>query len=91
LRISWTSAKPGRIWFFGRGAGSDARYLSSDEFFQRVSQRSGVDLPPAVFQARVVVEVLGEAVSKSEIDDVRSQLPEDYQRTFESGRHSRMG
>jgi uncharacterized protein (DUF2267 family) len=30
-------------------------------------------------------------VSKGEIDDVRSQLPEDYQCTFESGRHGRMG
>jgi uncharacterized protein (DUF2267 family) len=77
-----------------------ARYLrqekrgqrfSADEFFQRVSQRSGADLPFAVFQARVVVEVLGEAVSKGEIDDVRSQLPEDYQRIFESGSHGRMG
>lgn len=65
-------------------AGTGERF-SSDEFFQRVSAREGVDLPDAVFHARAVIEVLCEAVSPGEIDDVRAQLPADYQRLFESG------
>lgn len=65
--------------------------FSSGEFFQRVSQRSGADLPDAVYQVRVVFEVLGEAVSKGEIDDVRQQLPEDYQRIFAAGSEGRVG
>jgi uncharacterized protein (DUF2267 family) len=64
--------------------------FSSDEFFQRVAERSGADLPDAVFQVRVVFKVLSEAVSKGEIDDIRAQLPQDYQRIFEAGSEGRM-
>ena len=64
--------------------------FSSDEFFQRVSERTGADLPDAVFQARVVLEVLGEAVSTGQLQDLRSQLPDDYQRIFRSGSEGHM-
>lgn len=56
--------------------------FSSDEFFRRVSEREGIDLQDAVYHARAVIEVLCEAVSSGEIEDVRAQLPEDYQRLF---------
>ncbi len=59
--------------------------FSLDEFFRRVSRREGADLPDAVFHARVVIEVLSEAVSKGEIDDVRAQLPTEFDELFESG------
>jgi uncharacterized protein (DUF2267 family) len=52
--------------------------FSLDEFFLRVSQREDVDLPQAVYHARVVMEVLSEAVSPGEMDDIRSQLPSEY-------------
>jgi uncharacterized protein (DUF2267 family) len=55
------------------------------EFFQRVSQGEGVDPAAAAFHARVVIEVLQEAVTGGEIDDVRTQLPDDYQMLFEAG------
>jgi uncharacterized protein (DUF2267 family) len=55
------------------------------EFFRRVSLREGVDLPAAVFHARAVIEVLSEAVSRGEIDDVRAQLPAEFDRLFEAG------
>jgi uncharacterized protein (DUF2267 family) len=64
------------------GSGSGERF-SSTEFFHRVCQKEGVDLPIAVYHARVVLEVLKEAVSPGEIDDVRAQLPADWQRLFE--------
>lgn len=58
-----------------------------DEFFRRVAERegAGVDLPEAVFHARVVMEVVQEAVSPGQIDDVRAQLPAEYDPLFEAG------
>lgn len=58
-----------------------------DEFFRRVAERegAGVDLPQAVFHARVVMEVVQEAVSPGQIDDVRAQLPAEYDPLFEAG------
>jgi uncharacterized protein (DUF2267 family) len=56
--------------------------FSLDEFFRRVSVREGVDLPKAIFHARMVISVLKEAVSQGEIDDVLSQLPPEYDRLF---------
>lgn len=53
-----------------------------DEFFWRVSQRAGLDLEDAALQARVVIGVLCEAVSMGEIENVRSQLPEDIRQLF---------
>jgi uncharacterized protein (DUF2267 family) len=70
-------------------AGIGARF-SLDEFFQRVSQREGIELPNAVHHARVVIEVLKESISPGEIDDIRSQLPSEYDPLFEAGSKGRM-
>jgi len=60
--------------------------FSLDEFFERVNEKDGgVDRPTAVYHARVVVEVLGDAVTQGVIDDVRSQLPDEYAPLFEAG------
>jgi len=59
--------------------------FSLEEFFRRVSQREGVDLPKAIYHARAVIEVLKEAISKGEMDDVRAQLPAEFDRLFEAG------
>ena len=64
--------------------------FSLDEFFRRVRIKEGVDLPDAIFHARVVMEVVSEAVSKGEMDDVRAQLPAEYDRLFESGSKGHM-
>lgn len=64
--------------------------FSLDEFFRRVSLREGVDLPDAIFHARAVIEVVSEAVSKGEMDDVRAQLPAEFDRLFESGSQGHM-
>ncbi len=64
--------------------------FSLEEFFRRVSQREGVDLPEAVFHARAVIEVLSEAVSQGEMDDVRAQLPAEFNRLFEAGSAGQM-
>jgi uncharacterized protein (DUF2267 family) len=69
-------------------AGSGIRY-SLDEFLQVVSRREGVELPKATFHTRAVMEVLGEAISSGEMDDIRTQLPPDYLPLFE-GSQGRM-
>jgi uncharacterized protein (DUF2267 family) len=59
--------------------------MSLQEFFNRISERTGANPPDAAFHARAVVDVLQDAVSKGEIDDVRAQLPEDLQMIFDAG------
>ena len=61
-----------------------------DEFFDRVSMREGVDLPVAVYHARVVMEVLTEAVSPGVLDKVRDQLPDEYDKLFQAGSRGKM-
>jgi uncharacterized protein (DUF2267 family) len=64
--------------------------FSLDEFFDRVCKEEGVDLPESVFHARVVMEVLGEAVGENTFIKLRAQLPEDWNRLFEAGSEGAM-
>jgi len=63
-------------------AGLGERF-SVEEFFQRVSECEGVDLPKAMYHAQAVIIVLCEAVSPGEMADVRAQLPAEFARLFE--------
>jgi uncharacterized protein (DUF2267 family) len=56
--------------------------FSSDVFLDRVSKREGIDLPVSVHHARAVLDVLQQAVSAGEVQNVLDRLPEDYQRLF---------
>jgi len=60
--------------------------MSLDDFFHRVSERENVPLPTAVYHARVVVEVLQEAVSLGEIEDVLAELPAEWAPLFGGSR-----
>jgi uncharacterized protein (DUF2267 family) len=62
------------------GAGES---FSLDEFFERVSEREGVELPEATFHARVVIGLLSEVVTMGEIENVRAQLPAEFRQLFE--------
>ncbi len=62
--------------------GSGERF-SVDEFFQRVSQKEGADLPDAVHHARAVMAVMSEAVTGGQVQDIRAQLPDEYGRLFD--------
>lgn len=63
-------------------AGTGAAY-SLDEFLHMVSRREGTDLPQATYHTRVVMEVLGEAISQGEVNDIRSQLSPEFNPLFE--------
>jgi uncharacterized protein (DUF2267 family) len=58
---------------------------SLEECLRRSNLRVGIDLPVAIFQSRAVIDVLGEAISKAEMDDVRAQLPAEFDRLCEAG------
>jgi uncharacterized protein (DUF2267 family) len=55
------------------------------EFFSRVAERECRPISEATYHARVVIEVLTEAVSAGEIGDVRRQLPADFAPLFDAG------
>ncbi len=73
----------------GRAAGEGEQF-SLDEFFQRVSNREGVDLPDATYHTRVVLEVLREAISPGEWEDMRAQLPPEFDRLLTAGSQGNM-
>jgi uncharacterized protein (DUF2267 family) len=53
------------------------------EFLQRVAERSRADQADAAFYAQVVLDVVDETTPASELQDVRDQLPADYDDLFE--------
>jgi uncharacterized protein (DUF2267 family) len=58
-----------------------------EEFFERISAKEGKDLSEASAHAKAVISVLCDAVTKGEIDDIRSQLPKDFDTLFEGTKH----
>lgn len=64
--------------------------MTLDDFMHKVSEREQVDLPDGAYHARVVVDVLQEAVSEGEIKDVLAELPEDFAPLFTSGSQGQM-
>ncbi|RKN39498.1 DUF2267 domain-containing protein [Streptomyces hoynatensis] len=59
--------------------------MQPDEFFDRVAQRAGADLPKATFEARCVMEVVGEATQGSLTGKVRQSLDEELADTLFAG------
>ena len=61
---------------------SSQKKFGLEEFFERVAIREQVSISDAAFHASAVVSVLCDAVTDGEIDDVRAQLPKEYNRLF---------
>jgi uncharacterized protein (DUF2267 family) len=76
---------PYEIGRFIREHATGFERFSVDEFFNRVTDREGIDKPEAVFHARAVLEVLREAVSAGQIEQIRNQLPGEFTTLFDSG------
>jgi uncharacterized protein (DUF2267 family) len=58
--------------------------FSVDEFFEKVSRAEGADLPDSVFHAKVVLDVVREAVGDATVDKVCEQLPDEWRRFFDA-------
>jgi uncharacterized protein (DUF2267 family) len=64
--------------------------FSLEEFLDQVSKEEAVDLPGSVYHARVVMEVLREAVGDETFNKLRAQLPDDWSRLFDAGSQGQM-
>jgi uncharacterized protein (DUF2267 family) len=58
-----------------------------DEFFLRISEEEECAVEEAAEHARAVIDVLCDAVTAGEIEDIKSQLPKDFAALFEGTRH----
>ena len=58
-----------------------------DEFFVRVSEEENCAVDEAVEHAQAVIDVLCEAVTEGEIEDIKAQLPKDFAELFIGTRH----
>jgi uncharacterized protein (DUF2267 family) len=61
-----------------RAPREDAQAFGVDEFVRRVAERGDVDLDEARTGAAAVLITVREAVTPGELDDVLSQLPQEY-------------
>ena len=62
---------------------SDRSFIFSlNDFLQRVGEEEGVEIGAAEAHARAVVDVLEEAVSGGEMQDVRRQFPSEFDPLF---------
>ncbi len=53
-----------------------------EEFYEHVSQRESIDQPISREHARAVMSVVEEAVGPGELQDVLTQLPDEYETLF---------
>ena len=70
--------------------GETTERFDVDEFFLRVAAKETADLPDAVHHARAVMDVLKDAVTTGELDDIKAQLPDNYTPLFEAGSEGEM-
>lgn len=84
------SQLPSEIAYYLRQHSAFLDKFGLDEFLKRVSQREPADLPDATYHTRVVMSVLQNAVTKGEIEHIRTQLPAEFAPLFESGPEGEM-
>ena len=65
--------------------GEDGQHFPVEEFYQRVSEKEGVEPTTAAMHARAVFAVLQTAVTPGEFADVRANFSEDYAELFGPG------
>jgi uncharacterized protein (DUF2267 family) len=53
-----------------------------EEFYNRVAARADLRHSPAVRRTKAVMEVLRQAVSEGELEDIRAELPSEYGELF---------
>ena len=73
---------PMEVDFYLESADHGQRF-DYDEFLDRVADRASVDRSDAAYYAKVVVGLVSELVPTGEIEQVRAQLPDDFDDAFE--------
>ena len=85
-----------KIWYYqldpGRSLGKTSPLNDADlaEFVSRVSARTGMDGPQALYAARAVLEVTDEATQGGIMERLRDSLPDDLAVISESGSRGRL-
>jgi uncharacterized protein (DUF2267 family) len=64
-------------------------HFKLDEFYNRVSQKEGVDRSTAATHVKAVFSVLNTAVTPGEFEDVKLNFSEDYSELFGTPIHSK--
>ena len=77
------SQLPGDLGEPLNGTGGQDNF-SLGEFYERVGQKEGVSTDEAGRHARAVTAVIQTAVTTGELEDVRSQLKDDYDELFKT-------
>ena len=72
---------PMEVDYYLESADSGQRF-DYDEFVARVAERANADESEAAYYGRVVVGLVSELIPAGEIEQVRSQLPDDYDDLF---------
>ena len=72
---------PPEVAVFVEGEGGREAF-SVQEFYERVAEKEGTNSGEALKHARAVATVLQTAVTGGELEDVRSQLGNDYEELF---------
>ncbi len=62
--------------------GQPGDHFKVEEFYERISQKEGVDVVTAASHAKVVFSVLNMAVTPGEFQDVTANFSEDYEELF---------
>lgn len=74
---------PAELGQYLRGhEGQNGNHFSLQEFYQRISQKAGVEQETAAVYARSVFAVLNQAVTPGEFADVKVNLSKDYDELF---------
>lgn len=74
---------PAELGQYLRGhEGENGHHFSIKEFYQRVSEKAGVEPVSAATQVRAVFTVLNEAVTPGEFADVKANFSPDYHELF---------
>lgn len=61
---------------------TDVHSYDLEEFYNRVSARADIGYPDAVERSQAVVNVLTSAISQGEIDDILTEIDEDFGELF---------
>jgi uncharacterized protein (DUF2267 family) len=62
--------------------GENGQFFSLQEFYQRVSEKEGIDPSDAATHVQAVFTVLQKAVTPGELADVRANFSDDYAELF---------
>jgi len=76
------SPLPMEVDFYLLSADSGQRF-DYDEFLTRVEDRANVERSDAAYYGKVVVGLVSELVPAGELEQVRAQLPDDYDTLFD--------